>query len=81
MQSTGHAGQALVATAAQLGHDHHVGAVVEDGAELRSGQCRRQASQLMHSDISMRSGGFFHFGFRSCASMRSNLVPAAMPQA
>ena len=28
------------------------------------GQCRRQASQLMHSDISMRSGGLRHFGAR-----------------
>jgi len=45
------------------------------------GQWRRQASQLMHSDISIRSGGFFHLGFRSRASMRSSLVPAAMPQA
>ena len=31
------------------------------------GQWRRHASQLMHSDISIRSGGFFHFGLRSCA--------------
>jgi hypothetical protein len=29
------------------------------------GQWRKQASQLMHSDISIRSGTFFHFGFRS----------------
>jgi hypothetical protein len=29
----------------------------------------------------MRNGGFFHFGLRSRASMRSSLVPAAMPQA
>jgi hypothetical protein len=29
-----------------------------------------QVSQLMHSDISMRSGGAFHFGLRSRSSMR-----------
>src|SRR5438132_13422516 len=34
------------------------------------GQWRRHASQLMHSDISMRSGGFRHFGLRECVSMR-----------
>jgi hypothetical protein len=34
------------------------------------GQCRMQVSQLMHSDISMRRGGAFHFGLRSRSSMR-----------
>ena len=29
------------------------------------GQCRMHVSQLMQSDISMRSGTFFHFGLRS----------------
>jgi len=29
----------------------------------------------MHSDISMRIGASFHFGFRSCVSMRSVRVP------
>jgi len=28
-------------------------------------QWRRHASQLMHSDISIRSGAFFHFALRS----------------
>ena len=80
MQSTGHAGR-------HLSHPlHSSGTITTSAPWLKiapncDGQCRRQASQLMHSDISMRSGGFFHFGFRSCASMRSNLVPAAMPQA
>jgi hypothetical protein len=35
----------------------------------------------MHSDISMRTGGFFHFSLRSCASIRSSLVAPAIPQA
>ena len=43
------------------------------------GQWRRQASQLMHSDISMRSGGFFHFGLRWSAS-RSLDPGAALPR-
>jgi hypothetical protein len=30
----------------------------------------------MHSDISMRSGGLRHFGFRSWLPMRSSLVAA-----
>ncbi len=38
------------------------------------GQCRMHVSQLMHSDISMRSGGFCHFWFRSCDSIRSGRV-------
>jgi hypothetical protein len=37
-----------------------------------------QVSQLMHSDISIRSGGLCHFGFRSCEAMRSARVVAAM---
>src|SRR5213083_1229625 len=42
-----------------------------------SGQWRRHASQLMHSDISIRSGTFCHLGLRSCVSMRSSRVFAA----
>ena len=42
------------------------------------GQCRMHVSQLMHSDISIRSGGLCHFGLRSCAAMRSSRVEAAM---
>ena len=45
-----------------------------------SGQWRRQASQLMHSDISMRNGGFCHLTLRSCDSMRSSRVPDATPK-
>jgi hypothetical protein len=33
-------------------------------------------SQLMHSDISIRSGGLSHLGLRSCAAMRSSRVDA-----
>src|SRR3954447_2333868 len=41
------------------------------------GQWRRQVSQLMHSDISMRNGACFHFGLRSRSVMRSSrLLPA-----
>ncbi len=40
------------------------------------GQCRMQVSQLMHSDISIRSGGLCHLGLRTCASMRSDRVEA-----
>src|SRR5689334_7962670 len=42
------------------------------------GQCRMHVSQLMHSDISIRSGTFFHFGLRSRDSSRSTRVPAVM---
>jgi hypothetical protein len=80
MQSTGHAGR-------HLSHPlQSSGTITTSAPWLKiapncDGQCRRHASQLMHSDISMRSGAFFHFGLRSRASMRSSLVPAAMPQA
>ncbi len=42
------------------------------------GQWRMQVSQLMHSDISIRSGGLSHLGLRSCAAMRSSRVEAGM---
>ncbi len=35
------------------------------------GQCRMQVSQLMQIDMSISSGGFCHFGFRSRLSSRS----------
>ncbi len=35
------------------------------------GQARRQASQLMHIDMSMRSGADFHFGLRGRVASRS----------
>jgi AcrR family transcriptional regulator len=42
------------------------------------GQCRMHVSQLMQIDMSMSSGGFFHFGFRSRSARRSSRVPAAI---
>src|SRR5690348_17893053 len=70
MQSTGHAGRHLSQPL------HSSGTITTSAPWLKiapncDGQCRRHASQLMHSDISMRSGGFRHLGFRSRASMRS----------
>jgi len=76
MQFTGHAGR-------HLSHPLHSSGMITTSAPWLKiapncgGQCRRHASQLMHSDISMRSGACFHFGLRACASMRSNLDPAA----
>ena len=42
------------------------------------GQWRMQVSQLMQIDMSIRIGGFCHFGFRSWASMRSARLVAAI---
>jgi AcrR family transcriptional regulator len=42
------------------------------------GQCRMHVSQLMQIDMSMYSGGFFHFGLRSRSARRSSRVPAAI---
>src|SRR6266542_6521437 len=42
------------------------------------GQCRMHVSQLMHSDISTRRAGSFHFGLRSRASNRSSRVDAGI---
>lgn len=70
MQFTGQAGR-------HLSHPlHNSGTITTSAPWLKiapswGGQCRRQASQLMHSAISMRSGTFFHFGLRWRASMRS----------
>src|SRR5688572_20672019 len=44
------------------------------------GQCRRQASQLMQIDMSIFSGGNFHFGFRSRLSSRSARLAAPTPR-
>jgi hypothetical protein len=41
------------------------------------GQWRMQVSQLMQIDMSISSGGFFHFGFRWRLSSRSARVDAA----
>ena len=73
MQFTGQTGR-------HLSHPEHSSAMMTtSGPWLKMapncvGQWRRHASQLMHSDISMRTGGFFHFGFRSWCSMRSSRV-------
>jgi AcrR family transcriptional regulator len=40
------------------------------------GQWRRQASQLMHSSISIRNGAFCHFSLRVRVAMRSSRVAA-----
>src|SRR5215831_5084675 len=77
MQFTGHAGKHLSQPLQSSGM-MTTSAPWLKMAPNCEGQCLRHASQLMHSDISMRSGTFFHFGFRSCASMRSTRVDAAM---
>ena len=75
MQLTGQTGR-------HLSHPlHSSGTMTTSGPWLKmapkcDGQCRRQASQLMHSSISMRTGRFFHFGLRVRVSMRSALVAA-----
>ena len=64
MQLTGHAGRHLSQPLQSSG------TITTSAPWLKiapncDGQWRRHASQLMHSDISMRSGGFFHFALRS----------------
>ena len=59
--------------------EHSSGMITTSGPWLKMapnwvGQWRRQASQLMHSDISMRTGAFFHLGLRVRVSMRSTRV-------
>jgi putative sterol carrier protein len=69
MQSTGHGSR-------HLPHPEHSSGMMMTSipwlkmAPNCGGQCRMQVSQLMHSDISMRRGGAFHFGLRSRSSMR-----------
>ena len=70
MQFTGQAGRHLSQPL------HNSGMMTTSGPWLKiapncGGQWRRQASQLMHSSISMRSGGFFHFSLRERSAMRS----------
>ena len=75
MQFTGQAGR-------HLSHpEHSSGTITTSGPWLKmapnwGGQWRRQASQLMHSDISMRTGALRHLGLRWCAAMRSSRVAA-----
>src|SRR3954454_5686476 len=70
MQLTGQAGR-------HLSHPlHSSGMMMTSGPWLKmapnwGGQERRQASQLMHSSISMRSGAFCHFGLLVRVSIRS----------
>src|SRR6476659_6916904 len=70
MQLTGHAGRHLSQPL------HSAGMMMTSGPWLKmapncGGQWRRHASQLMHSAISMRSGGFCHLGLRRCSATRS----------
>jgi AcrR family transcriptional regulator len=75
MQLTGQAGK-------HLSHpEHSSGTMTTSAPWLKiapkcGGQARRQASQLMHSDISMRSGGFFHFSLRARPWMRVDRADA-----
>jgi hypothetical protein len=70
MQSTGQAGR-------HLSHPlHSSGTITTSAPWLKmapncGGQARRQASQLMQIDMSMRSGGVFHFGLRRRVASRS----------
>jgi hypothetical protein len=70
MQFTGQAGK-------HLSHPlHNSGRMTTSGPWLKiapnwGGQARRQASQLMHSSISIRNGVFCHLGFRALVAMRS----------
>ena len=73
MQFTGQAGR-------HLSHPlHNSGMITTSGPWLKiapkcGGQCRRHASQLIHSSISIRTGGFFHFVLRVRVSIRSSRV-------
>src|SRR3954465_13695737 len=75
MQSTGQTGTHLPQP------EHSSGMMITSMPWLKmapnwSGQWRMQVSQLMHSAISMRKAGSFHFEFRSRNSMRSSRVAA-----
>src|SRR4051812_21168338 len=76
MQFTGHAGRHLSQP------EQSSGMITTSGPWLKmapnwGGQWRRQASQLMHSAISMRSGGFFHLGLRCRCPTRSTRAALA----
>ena len=77
MQSTGHGSRHLSQP------EHSSGMMITSMPWLKmapncGGQCRMHVSQLMQIDMSMSSGGFCHFGLRSCAAMRSDLLDAAI---
>src|SRR5438132_13597299 len=77
MQSTGHTGT-------HLPHpEHSSGRMITSMPWLKmapncGGQWRMHVSQLMHSDISIRSAGSCHFGFRSRDATRSSRVDAGI---
>src|SRR6188474_1204172 len=77
MQSTGQAGR-------HLSHPlHSSGTMITSAPWLKiapnvGGQWRRQASQLMHSSISMRRGTFCHFSLRVLVAIRSSRVTAVI---
>src|SRR5205085_5071318 len=77
MQSTGQTG------GRHLPHpEHSSGMMITSMPWLKmapnwGGQWRRQVSQLMHSDISIRNGTCFHFGLRSRFAIRSARLLAA----
>src|SRR5829696_5759474 len=70
MQSTGQ-------TSTQDGQPEHSSGMITTSIPLSkmapnsAGQLRRQVSQVMHSDASMRRGGFFQLSPRDRVSMRS----------
>ena len=46
-----------------------------------AGQLRRQVSQVMHSDFSMRRGGFYQVSGRARSAMRSARPDSAADEA
>ncbi len=79
MQSTGHGSRHLSQP------EHNSGRMITSIPWLKiapklGGQARKQASQLMHSDISIYIGAFGHFGLRKRFSIRDNLA-ALFPDA
>ncbi len=78
MQSTGHTG------GRHFPHpEQSSGMMITSSPWLKmapnwGGQWRRQVSQLMHSDISIRKGACFHFGLRSRSARRSTRLAPLM---
>ena len=76
MQSTGHGSM-------HFSHPEHSSGMITTSmpwlkiAPNCGGHQRMQVSQLMQIDMSIHSGGFCHFGFRSRSARRSSRVPAA----
>lgn len=80
MQSTGHAGMHLSQPLQSSGMITTSAPWLKIAPKF-GGQARRQASQLMHSSISIRTGSLRHFGFRSRILMRSSRVIAVLSAA